>query len=73
MFGQKTRSRKAAFNAKILCTFGKLSEHDIDKIDGRSPLLVTELIERYDWSEDFARTKVQALDAALSDDELEKS
>ena len=73
MLSQKTKLRKAAFNAQILCTFGKLSEQDIEKIDGQSPLLVSELVERYDWSEAFARTKVLALDASLAKDELEKS
>lgn len=66
MFGRKTKLRKAAFNTDVLTTFGKLSQQDIDKIDGQTARLVAVLIEQYGWAEDVARRRVIGIGATLS-------
>lgn len=72
MSGHKTtEANKAAFNAEILRTFGKLSQQDIDKIDGQTIRLATELVEQYGWPEETAQRRALAMDIALSKDAME--
>ncbi len=40
MFGRKAREARSKFNAGLLKTFGKLSQLDIDKVDGRRERLI---------------------------------
>ncbi len=68
MFGKKTKLAQAAFNADVLTTFGKLSQQDIDKIDGNPERLVAELIEQYGWQADVARHRVIGIGASLEDE-----
>ncbi len=66
MFGHNAKKSKAMFGVGILTTFGKLSQPDIDKIDGRSERLITELTDQYGWCEDFARQKADAFELKLA-------
>jgi uncharacterized protein YjbJ (UPF0337 family) len=66
MFGPNAREAKSNFNAGLLKTFGKLSEPDIARIDGRPERLIAELVEQYGWSEEFARQKTKAFELKLS-------
>jgi uncharacterized protein (DUF2132 family) len=68
MLGQKTKSAKPVFNAGILRTFGKLSQHDIDVIDGHAERLVTQLVEQYDWNLGDAQSRVEGFRAGLSNE-----
>jgi uncharacterized protein YjbJ (UPF0337 family) len=66
MFGQNARKAKSIFNAGLLKTFGKLSQPDIDRIDGRPERLIAELVEQYGWNEDYAKQKNEAFELKLS-------
>lgn len=66
MFGHNAKQAKAIFSTELLTTFGKLSQPDIDKIDGRSERLISELTDQYGWCEDFARQKAEAFELKLS-------
>lgn len=66
MFGHNAREAKSIFNAGLLTTFGKLSEPDIARIDGRPEQLIAELVEQYDWNEEFAKQKTEAFELKLS-------
>ena len=49
MLDQKTKLATSVFSAGILTTFGRLSQGDIDDIDGHPERLVARLIEQYGW------------------------
>lgn len=66
MLGRKAKLRKSAFNTGILTTFGKVDQQDIDKIDGNSERLVTQLIQQYGWIPEDAQNRVDFLSARLS-------
>ncbi|QDT60505.1 hypothetical protein SV7mr_30280 [Stieleria bergensis] len=66
MFGHNAREAKTIFNAGLLKTFGKLSQPDIARIDGRPERLIAELVEQYGWNEDFAKQKTEAFELKLS-------
>lgn len=66
MFGQNAREAKSIFNAGLLKTFGKLSQPDIDRIDGRRERLIAALVKRYGWSEDFSKQKTEAFERKLA-------
>ncbi len=66
MFGRNAKKARAIFNAGLLKTFGKLSQPDIYKIDGRRERLIAELVAQYGWDEDYARRKVKTFDLKLS-------
>jgi uncharacterized protein YjbJ (UPF0337 family) len=66
MFGHSAKKSKAKFGVGILTTFGKISQSDIDKIDGRSERLIAELTDQYGWSENFARQKAEAFELKLA-------
>lgn len=59
MLGQNRKLEKAAFARGILTTFGKLDECDIEKIDGRLERLISLLMQRYGWSDEFARKMIR--------------
>lgn len=66
MLDQKTKSATSVFSAGILTTFGKLSQQEIDTIDGHPERLVIQLIEQYGWERDVAQKEVKNLQARLS-------
>ncbi|EGF24394.1 hypothetical protein [Rhodopirellula baltica] len=66
MFGHNAREAKSIFNAGLLKTFGKLSQPDIDRIDGRPERLIFELVEQYGWNEDVSKQKTEAFELKLS-------
>ncbi len=66
MFGRSAKEARSIFNAALLKTFGKLSQPDIDKIEGRPERLIAELVEQYGWDQDFARQKAEAFGLKLS-------
>lgn len=47
-------------------TFGKLTQQDIDAIDGQSERLVGKLIEQYGWNPEVAGSRVESFRACLS-------
>ena len=68
MFGRKARLTKAAFNADVLTTFGKLTQEAIDKIDGQHHLLVNELVEQYGWEEAVAQRRIVGIGVSRAED-----
>lgn len=65
MLGLITKNPKRAFNASILKTFGKLSQRDINEIDGNRDRLIVELIAQYGWKEEVAQQRVELFSASL--------
>jgi uncharacterized protein YjbJ (UPF0337 family) len=63
MLYNEDRRTKVAFSEAILRTFGKLDQNDIRAIDGDIDRLLSHLEERYDWSPDDARIKVERFHA----------
>lgn len=55
MLGQKSKSEQALFAQRILTTFGKLDLCDIASIDGSRERLISHLVQRYEWSDEYAR------------------
>lgn len=68
MFGRKAKMNKAAFNADVLTTFGKLNQEAIDKIDGQPHLLVNELVAQYGWEEAVARRRIVGIGVCHAED-----
>ncbi len=66
MLVHQQRTNHSAFNAGILTTFGKLSQQDIESLDGNSERLETLIAERYGSSREVARNKVERFRFELS-------
>jgi uncharacterized protein YjbJ (UPF0337 family) len=66
MFGHNAREARSIFGKGLLKTFGKLSQPDIDQIDGRHERLIAELVEQYGGTENFAKQKTEAFELKLS-------
>ena len=65
MFGRNAKEVRSVFNATLLKTFGKLSQPDIERIDGRPERLTAELVEQYGWDQEFARQKTDMFELKL--------
>jgi uncharacterized protein (DUF2132 family) len=66
MLGQKKKLAKQAFSRTIVTTFGKVTQRDIDEIDGRIERLSIRLMELYGWDAEEAQVKIDAFLAQLS-------
>lgn len=59
MIGQKRKSEQAMFAQRILTTFGKLDLCDVESIDGSRERLISHLVQRYEWSDEYAQEKIR--------------
>ena len=66
MLGLKWKPSRSTFNARLLTTFGKLDEQDIDDINGCQQRLAVHLINRYGWNTEEAQAKVDRFSSSLS-------
>ena len=60
-------SFKKRFKAMVLRTFGKLSEEDIENIDGQPERLFVELTKHYQWAAEVTRKRVARFNFELGE------